>query len=153
MDGRLFLLCRSLFFLRGESSDEVGLLATNGQTGGLQALLEFCNGEFGQIFAVVAVVVLVVEAKATWLVNFDKGHFTALNSVSNDGDQAELHHGSVGVKQHRLWDDDVEVVAVEGHAKVAVAVLDSRRAMTCSSLPSTTLTTLKLYFRVFPAMG
>ena len=53
--------------------------------------------------------------------NLDERDLAAFNSVSNDGHQPELHHGGVGVKQHGLWQDDVEVFTFEGDAKVAVA--------------------------------
>ena len=52
--------------------------------------------------------------------NFNEGDFATFNGVSNDGHQSELHHGSVGIEEHGLRHDDAEVVAVKGHAKVAV---------------------------------
>ena len=52
--------------------------------------------------------------------DFNERDFAAFNSVSDDGDQSELHHGCIGVKEHRLRDGDVEVIAVKRHAEIAV---------------------------------
>ena len=67
------------------------------------------------------VVVIVGHAEAPGFVDLDERNLAALHSIANDGHQSELHHGSVGVKEHGLREDDVQVVPVKGDAEVAVA--------------------------------
>ena len=66
-------------------------------------------------------VVIVGHAEAPWFVDFNERNLAALHSIADDGHQSELHHGCVGVKEHGLGKDDVQVVAVKRDAEVAVA--------------------------------
>ena len=51
---------------------------------------------------------------------FDEGNLSAFDCVAQDGNEAELHHRCVGIEQHGLWNNDVEIVAIEGDTKVGV---------------------------------